>query len=138
LGKTADGVADALIEHTTVLPAMFAKSLTWDQSSELARHAQVTTATQMAIYFAHPHSPWERGSNENTNRMIRRYLPKSTLITDHQPYLTAIAEELNEIPRKCLNWRTPREAYDALQTRTVTPPRANRKRQHVKCSLEPK
>ena len=54
--------------------------------------------------FAHPHSPWERGSNEQTNRMIRRYLPKSTEITDHQPY--AIAEELNEIPRKVLGWRT--------------------------------
>ncbi len=119
LGKTADGVADALIEHTTVLPGMFAKSLTWDQGSELAGHAHVTTATTMAIYFAHPHSPWERGSNENTNRMIRRYLPKSTPITDHQPYLSAIAEELNEIPRKCLNWRTPREAYDALLTSTV-------------------
>ncbi|CAN5789633.1 hypothetical protein BH24ACT8_BH24ACT8_15880 [soil metagenome] len=119
MGKTADGVADALIDHTSVLPAMFAKSLTWDQGSELARHAHITTATTMAIYFAHPHSPWERGSNENTNRMIRRYLPKSTPITDHQPYLTAIAEELNEIPRKCLNWRTPREAYDALLTSTV-------------------
>lgn len=90
LGKTADGVADALIEHTTVLPAMFAKTLTGDQGTELARHAHVTTATQMAIYFAHPHSPWERGSKENTNRMIRRYLPKSTPITDHQPYLTAV------------------------------------------------
>lgn len=71
-------------------------------------------ATGMPIYFAHPHSPWERGTNENTNRIIRRYLPKGTEITHHQPYLDAIAEEINEIPRKTLGWLTPREAYERL------------------------
>ncbi len=85
----------------------------------MARHAHIAAATDIKIYFAHPHSPWERGSNEQTNRMIRRYLPKSTPITDHQPYLTAIAEELNEIPRKVLGWLTPREAYERLLTSTV-------------------
>jgi transposase, IS30 family len=93
--------------------------LTWDQGSEQARHAKVTLATGMPIYFAHPHSPWERGTNENTNRIIRRYLPKSTEITSHQPYLDAIAEEINDIPRKTLNWRTPREAYETLLATTV-------------------
>ena len=63
--------------------------------------------------------PWERGTNENTNRRIRRYLPKGTNITDHQPYLNAIAEELNEMPLKCLNWLTPREAYERLLTSDV-------------------
>ena len=85
LGRGSDAVADAVIEHTSVLPAMFRKSLTWDQGSEMARHAHIAAATDIKIYFAHPHSPWERGSNEQTNRMIRRYLPKSTPITDHQP-----------------------------------------------------
>lgn len=119
LGRGSEAVADAVIDHTSVLPAMFRKSLTWDQGSEMARHAHIAAATDIKIYFAHPHSPWERGSNEQTNRMIRRYLPKSTEITDHQPYLTAIAEELNEIPRKVLGWRTPREAYELLLTSTV-------------------
>lgn len=96
---------------------MFRKSLTWDQGSEMARHAHIAAAIR--TYFAHPHSPWKRGSNEQTNRRIRRNLPKSTEITDHQPYLTAIAEELNEVPRKVLGWPTPREAYERLLTTTV-------------------
>jgi IS30 family transposase len=98
---------------------MLAKSLTWDQGTEMAAHAYITQATQMPVYFAHPHSPWERGTNENTNRRIRRYLPKSTPITDHQPYLTAIAEELNNMPMKCLNWLTQREAYEGLLVATT-------------------
>jgi IS30 family transposase len=119
LGKNSDAVADALIEHTSALPSLFCKSLTWDQGSEMARHAYLTAATGMPVYFAHPHSPWERGTNENTNRRIRRYLPKGTDITDHQPYLNAIAEELNEMPLKCLSWLTPREAYERLLTSDV-------------------
>jgi IS30 family transposase len=118
-GKNADGLAQVLIDSVTSWPAPFKASLTWDQGSEQARHAKVTMATGMPIYFAHPHSPWERGTNENTNRIIRRYLPKSTKITNHQPYLDAIAEEINNIPRKILNWRTPREAYEALLATTV-------------------
>lgn len=68
----------------------------------------------MPVYFAHPRSPWERGLNENTNRLIREYLPKGDTITGHQPYLDAIAEELNERPRRSLNYRTPREAFTKL------------------------
>ncbi len=116
LGKTSEGVADAVIEATTALPDLFRRSITWDQGSEMARHAHITTATTMPVYFAHPHSPWERGTNENRNRVIRRYLPKSTAITDHQPYLDAIADEINELPMKLLGWRTPREAYERLLT----------------------
>ena len=119
MGKDSDAVADALIEHTSVLPALFRKSLTWDQGSEMARHAHLATVTGLDVYFADPHSPWQRGSNENTNRRIRRYLPKGTDITDHQPYLTAIAEELNEMPLQCLDWLTPREAYERLLTSEV-------------------
>ena len=112
-------MADALIEHTAVLPALFRKTLTWDQGSERARHAHLAAVTGIDVYFADPHSPWQRGSNENTNRRIRRYLPKGTDITDHQPYLNAIAEELNEMPLKCLDWLTPREAHERLLTSEV-------------------
>ncbi len=79
----------------------------------------ITAATDMKIYFAHPHVPWERGTSEHTNRMIRRYVPKGTPIVDHQPYPIAIAEEINEIPRKILDWLTPREAYERLLATTV-------------------
>ena len=91
LGKESSALADALIEHTAVLPELFRKTLTWDQGSEMARHAHLAAVTGIDVYFADPHSPWQRGSNENTNRRIRRYLPKGTDITDHQPYL-------NEVP----------------------------------------
>ncbi len=80
----------------------------------MARHAHLATVTGIDVYFADPHSPWQRPTNENTNRRIRRYLPKGTDITDHQPYLNAIAEELNEMPLRCLGWLTPREAYERL------------------------
>ena len=73
----------------------------------------------MPVYFAHPRSPWERPTNESAVGLIREYLPKGTHITDHQPYLNAIAEELNEMPLKCLNWRTPREAYERFLNSNV-------------------
>lgn len=119
-GKNADGVCDALIDHITGLPELMKGTLTWDQGSEMARHAAFTMATQMPVYFAHPHSPWERGSNENTNRLIRDYLPKGTPIPQHQPYLTAIAEELNERPRATLGYLTPREAFQKLLIASTT------------------
>lgn len=113
-GKDSTGVADALIEHTTELPAMMRKSLTWDQGSEMARHAALTLATDLPVYFADPHSPWQRPSNENTNGLIREYLPKGEVIPAHQPYLTSIAEELNERPRAALGYLTPRESFQRL------------------------
>ena len=113
-GKDAEYLADALIDHVSALPEMMRKTLTWDQGSQMAKHAALTLATDMPVYFAHPRSPWERPTNENTNGLIREYLPKGTHITNHQPYLTAIAEELNERPRAILGYLTPLEALEKL------------------------
>lgn len=113
-GKHADGVADALIDRVTDLPKHLRGSLTWDQGTEMARHAQLTLATELPVFFAHPRSPWERPSNENTNGLIREYLPKGIEITSHQPYLDAIADELNDRPRQTLGFRTPREVFERL------------------------
>lgn len=115
-GKDSDGVADALIDRISGLPAHLRGSLTWDQGTEMARHAQFILATELPVYFAHPRSPWERPSNENTNGLIREYLPKGVEITNHQPYLDAIADELNDRPRHTLGFRTPRETFEKLLT----------------------
>src|SRR5690625_1022622 len=77
-GKSADHVTDVLIDHVQGLPALVRKSLTWDQGTEMGRHAAVTVATDLPVFFADPHSPWQRPTNENTNRMSREYLPKGT------------------------------------------------------------
>lgn len=114
MGKDSAGVADALIEHAAEPPAMMRKSLTWDQGSEMAKHAALTLATDLPVYFADLHSPWQRPSNENTNGLIREYLPKGEVIPTHQPYLTSIAEELNERPRAALGFLTPRESFQRL------------------------
>ena len=111
--KHAEGTADAVIEYFNELPQMMKASLAWDQGSEMAHHAKVTLAT-MPVYFADPHSPWQRPSNENTNRLYREYLPKGTAIPDHQPYLTTIAEEINNRPRRRLGFLTPTEAFARL------------------------
>ncbi|MHC2186169.1 IS30 family transposase [Rathayibacter agropyri] len=87
----------------------------------MARHAQLTLATELPVYFAHPRSPWERPSNENTNGLIREYLPQGVEITNHQSYLDAIADELNDRPRHTLGFRTPRETFEKILTdHTVT------------------
>jgi IS30 family transposase len=112
--RTSPEVTQAIITHANSLPAMMRGSITWDQGVEMAAHAALTLATNMPVYFAHPRSPWERGLNENTNRLIREYLPKGDTITGHQPYLNAIAEELNERPRRSLGYLTPREAFTRL------------------------
>lgn len=113
-GKKADGLADVLIDTVHGMPAQVQGTLTWDQGTEMARHAALTLATDLPVYFAHPHSPWERPTNENTNGLIREYLPKGTDITCHQPYLDAIADELNDRPRAVLGFRTPREVFTTL------------------------
>lgn len=113
-GKDSSGVSDALIDHVTDLPAHLRGALTWDQGSEMAKHAQLTLATDLPVYFAHPRSPWERPSNENTNGLIREYLPKGIEITAHQPYLNAIADELNNRPRQTLGFLTPKEVLQKL------------------------
>ena len=113
-GKKSDALADVLIDHAATIPELLRKSLTWDQGTKMANHAAVTLAANLPVYFAHPHAPWERGTNENTNGLIREYLPKGTEIPAHQPYLNAIAEELNNRPRASLNFYTPKEAFTKL------------------------
>ena len=122
-GHTADKVADAMIAKIATLPEQLRRSLTWDQGSEMHRHAQITAATGMDIYFCDPHSPWQRGSNENTNGLLRQYLPKGTDLSFYgEGLLDNIAAELNARPRKTLNWRTPAEALETLLSGPSKPP----------------
>ncbi|MDX6585510.1 MAG: hypothetical protein QOI10_4694 [Solirubrobacterales bacterium] len=114
-GYTADRVADAVIDQMTPLPGWFTKTLTWDRGSEMARHARITEQTGINVYFADPYHPWQRGTNENTNGLIREYLPKSTDLSVHTATdLAAIADELNDRPRKRLGYHTPREMLASL------------------------
>lgn len=114
-GWAADEVAQAVTEQLNAMPRWFAKTLTWDRGTEMARHAQITAATGVQIYFADPRSPQQRPSNENTNGLIREYLPKGTDLSQHsRDDLTEIADALNNRPRKRLGYLTPRETYTRL------------------------
>jgi IS30 family transposase len=97
-GHDADSVKDALFDAVKDLPAHLRKSLTWDQGTEMARHAALTLAADLPVYFAHAHSPWERGTNENTNGLIREYFPKGTEITGDMNYLWMVADSLKTGP----------------------------------------
>jgi len=126
-GHGAAAVADAIIEQMSALPPWFAQTLTWDRGKELAQHQRITAATGIAVYFADPYAPWQRGSNENTNGLLREYLPKGTDLSAWTPaQLHAIAAELNDRPRKRLGYHTPREAFAKLladdQHRVATTP----------------
>jgi transposase, IS30 family len=112
--RDATTTCDALIDAVTGMPTQLTKTLTWDQGSEMAAHAAFSLATNVEVYFAHPHSPWERGTNENTNRLLREYFPKGTDITDDQNYLDLVARELNNRPRRTLGYRTPAEVFTDL------------------------
>ncbi len=114
-GGTAEGVRDAIVAQIGVLPAALRRSLTWDQGIELARHAEITVAVDLPVYFCDPHSPWQRGSNENTNGLLRQYLPKGSDLSAHTAAdLDAIADKLNGRPRKTLGFLTPAEQLNRL------------------------
>ena len=107
-GHGAEAVRDAIARTITTLPAQLRRSLTWDQGAEMARHADLRIATGLPVYFCEPHSPWQRGTNENTNGLLRQYFPKGTDLSAHSPdVLAVVADALNTRPRKTLGWRTP-------------------------------
>jgi IS30 family transposase len=110
--KDTETVVNALIEHARTLPHELYRSLTWDRGKEMAGHKRFTLATDIQVYFCDPHHPWQRGSNENTNGLLRQYLPRGIdLSTYSQARLNAIAKQLNERPRKTLNFQTPAERF---------------------------
>jgi IS30 family transposase len=117
--RDATTTCDALISAVSAMPSALVKTLTWDQGSEMAAHAAFTLATTVEVYFAHPHSPWERGTNENTNGLLREYFPKGTEITDDQSYLDMVASELNNRPRRILGYRTPAEVFTDLLASSI-------------------
>lgn len=114
-GHGAEAVRDAIAGTISSLPAQLRRSLTWDQGAEMAQHAQLRIDTGLEIYFCDPQSPWQRGSNENTNGLLRQYFPKGTDLSQHgTEQLSAVAHALNTRPRKTLAWKTPAEALDRL------------------------
>jgi transposase, IS30 family len=122
-GHTADIVQEAMVTKMATLPDQLRRSLTWDQGIEMANHVQIAEATGLSIYFCDPHAPWQRGTNENTNGLLRQYLPKGEDLAFYGPgLLDQIASELNGRPRKTLHWRTPAEALDALLSGQSDPP----------------
>lgn len=118
-GHTAEEVRDVLIPLIGSLPAHLRGSLTWDQGCEMAAHKQFTVASGVPVYFCDPHSPWQRGSNENTNGLLRQYFPKGTDLSVHSAAdLEHVAQQLNGRPRKTLGWKTPAERLRDLLTAT--------------------
>ena len=114
-GHGAEAVRDAIVRTITTLPAELRRSLTWDQGAELAQHARLRIDTGLAVYFCDPHSPWQRGTNENANGLLRQYFPKGTDLSAHSATaLAAVALALNTRPRKTLGWKTPAEALNEL------------------------
>jgi IS30 family transposase len=112
-GHGADAVRDAITQSIARLPEQLRRSLTWDQGAEMSQHGQLRIDAGIQVYFCDPQSPWQRGSNENTNGLLRQYFPKGTDLSAHGPEeLAAVATALNTRPRKTLGWRTPAEAFD--------------------------
>ena len=118
---TAQVVA-ALSKHVRKLPATLRRSLTWDRGLEMARHGAISAALSMPVFFCDPHHPWQRGTNENTNRLLRQYLHKTAdLGCFTQDQLDCVAAKLNHRPRRVLGWTTPAEAFDAVQPQSLRP-----------------
>ncbi|HEX6012802.1 MAG TPA: IS30 family transposase [Geminicoccaceae bacterium] len=116
-GHGADAVRDAIVAAITSLPEQLRRSLTWDQGAEMAQHAQLRIDTGLQVYFCDPQSPWQRGTNENTNGLLRQYFPRGTDLARHNADdLAAVAAALNTRPRRTLGWRTPAEVLDEYVT----------------------
>jgi IS30 family transposase len=116
-------VQDAMVEMMSSMPNTLRRTLTWDQGREMSNHVQIAAATELDIYFCDPHSPWQRGTSENTNGLLRQYFPKGTDLSGyHRDYLAFVAAELNRRPRKRLDWRSPAEALDQLLSDPHDPP----------------
>jgi hypothetical protein len=117
-GHGAEAVRDAIASTITTLPEQLRRSLTWDQGAELAQHAQLRIDTGLQVYFCDPHSPWQRGTNENTNGLLRQYFPKGTDLSRYiAEELAAVGATLNRRPRKTLAWKTPAETSTISYTR---------------------
>lgn len=118
--KNSEAVVNALIRHASKLPRELYKSLTWDRGSEMADHNRFTVATDIKVYFCDPQHPWQRGSNENTNGLLRQYFPKGTDLSVYsQARLDVLARRLNERPKKTLNFDTPAERFHQTLHRPV-------------------
>ena len=120
-GHGAEAVRDAILSSIVHLPRHLRRSLCWDRGAEMARYAVLTVAADLPVYFCDPHSPWQHGTNENTNSLLRQYFPKGTDLSLHGPDdLEAVAAALNGRPRKNLGWRTPAEALIAALNNAET------------------
>lgn len=121
--RTAQEFHDAIVPTITTLPEELRRSLTWDNGKEMAMHKQIAMASGIKIYFADPQSPWQRGSNENTNGLLRQYFPKGISLRQFDPdHLANVARQLNGRPRKTLDWRTPAEALNEILGQPLEPP----------------
>src|SRR3954454_18938245 len=111
---TSDGVRDAITQALAGLPVGLRRTLTWDQGKELAMHQQISASTGAVVFFCDAHSPWQRGSNENMNGLLRDYFPKGTDLSLHSAQeITRVAAEVNERPRKTLEWQRPADTFDS-------------------------
>jgi IS30 family transposase len=122
-GRSAAAVSASVIAAFTELPEHLRRSLTWDQGNEMACHADITRTLGLPIYFCHPHSPWQRPTNENTNGLLREYFAKGTDLSVHTAsHLHAVAAELNSRPRRVLDWATPHATFSTLRDVPVLRP----------------